>query len=595
MEEGRLMKGPFRPFAFRVDLADLKTDALGEVLDLGDVVHVEPAAAAALKQAQQQQQQQQQQQSGGGGGGGKQQQRKKGGAAVSELLGSLSDFVEGDAGGGGSRDPQQEATDALTQLQLASGGRELDLAVLMPRLAAAAQRVHLHLLQLLRRCSYSPEELRRQLMSQMERAEAVWAEQIAGTPLAAALMAAGRELEAAAAASASASQQAGREQQQQQQGGGDEEAPEGEAAAEGQEGSSGSADEPAAAPALPRCLDFAWQRQQVEAVVAALVPLMDRAGAESEREAAQLGAQLRWALEQLEQQPAAAASSSSSPEQPAAESGAPSSSPETTTATASSTSSSSSDGGDQQQPADRLRSLVSSAPPPALAVAFNQMDLDARRRLLEAAPEARVALNVRGVDLRAATEGQQSYSPARAAVSAIGANAAGSTGAEQLPEWPGQVPALVDAYGYEDVPRRLVDAVVEALRPLEEAAGQLERLLAVASGAASSSSSAAAAPATASSADVLSLREAAATYSTLLWAYDKVLQEQAAELAGEGAAPQPPSHNAQRRMMRILRELDPNGGSAVGRIGVGDGVWIGGGSVSSCPCLLEETRWVEAA
>ncbi len=544
IEGGGLMRGPFRPFAFTVDMADVRTDALGEPLDLGDVVHAEPAAAAAVKQQQRRQQErgrQQQQQKGKGKGGGA--------AAADDLLGSLSDFVEPGAGGGRKEGGQRqrggggaaggaagEPLDALSQLLLASDGREHDLALVMPRLAATAQRVHLHLLRLLRRCSYSPDELRRQLLARLDAAEAVWAEQVAGTPLEAALIAAARELEAQ------------QQQQQQQQGeegqqAGAPDAPEqpaeGEeapAAAEGgEEGAGGSGSSGSASSSMPRCLDFGWQRQQIDALVAALTPLMDRAGSEQERETARLGLQLQTHLQSL---------GSSGAQHP----------PEDASSSSSSSSSE-----------EALRALVAAAQPVLLVAAFNQLDLDGRRRLLDAAPDARVILNVRGVDLKGALDAAApAYSPARAAVSAIGANAAGASALRQLPEWPGAVPPLVDAFGFEDIPRKLLSRVVAALQPLEEAARDLDRLLATAAG--EPAAATAAATAGPSSADVTALVDAAACYSTLIWAYDKVLDGQAAELAGGEEPPAPPP-NAQRRMMRILRELDPRGGCALALAG----------------------------
>ncbi|KAI8464465.1 MAG: hypothetical protein J3K34DRAFT_491425 [Monoraphidium minutum] len=510
MEDGRLMAGPFSPFAFRVVLDDVFTDALGEPLDLGDVVHSEgPAPAAAAGAAAAADAARRRRGPGGGGGGGA--------AAGEDLLGSLSDFVDAggaaEAGASGSGGGGAAGGDALTSLQRAAGGQRHDLARVAPAVGAAAQRAHLQLLAQLRRLSYSPGELRRQLLAQVDAAEAAWAELVAGTPLEDALIAAARELEAAAAPAAAQQQEqaAGEEQEQQQQ---------------QEDGGGGEGKAAAAAAGLPRCVDFAWQRSQVEALVAAVGPLMAAAGEAGEREAAVLAAALREELRQLESQPPQAEQQQQEGQPPGGDAGA------------------------------ALRALVDGAPPRALAGAFNLLDQAARRALLAAAPAARAALNVRGADLKAAVSGDAPFSPSGAAVSAIGGGgaAAGAAGIEQLPEWPGQVPALVDAFGYADIPSGALDAALAALTPLEVAAAALEALLAAAAGGEGAGIEAGAG---AGGGDVRALREATAAYCTLGWAYDKVLDAQTAEVAGVDDPPPPPPPNAQRRLMRILRELDP--------------------------------------
>jgi hypothetical protein len=263
----------------------VRTDAAGEALDLGDLVQAAasgaplpgaaaaPAAAAATPGGQQRRRR-----GGGGGGGG-------GGGAADELLGSLSDFVSGGGGGGAAA----AAPDALTRLQLASGGREHDLRRVLPRLGAAAQRVHMRLLALMGRCSYCPDTLRAHLLAQVDAAEAAWASGAAGTLLGDALLAAARELEAArGVTSSSGDAEGGGEAAAAEEGADDADAA---AAAEGEEASSSGGG--GGGGALPRCLDFAWQRQQVEALVAALAPLMDRVGTESVREGARLAARLQ--------------------------------------------------------------------------------------------------------------------------------------------------------------------------------------------------------------------------------------------------------------------------------------------------------------
>jgi hypothetical protein len=182
-----------------------------------------------------------------------------------------------------------------------------------------------------------------------------------------------------------------------------------------------------------------------------------------------------------------------------------------------------------------LRDLVSEAPPEALAAAFNALELEQRRALLAAAPEARIPLNVRGIDLKAAVA-----SSADVAVSSIGDGDDGdstrgrgqATDLQQLPDWPGQAPRLVDAFGFQDIPGRLVARALAAAAPLEAAAAALDLLLGAAAGGRvgegdgegelAAAAAAAARPAGATSGDIAFVREAAAAYSTLLWAYDKV-------------------------------------------------------------------------
>jgi hypothetical protein len=115
---------------------------------------------------------------------------------------------------------------------------------------------------------------------------------------------------------------------------------------------------------------------QVDALVEAMRPLVEGAGLQPEREGAQLAAQLRQLLGQLEGSTAASSSGGS--------------------------------GGDSAQqgsseaasPSDALKSLCGGAQPEALSRAFNQLEFAQRRVLLQLVPEARVQLNVRGVDLK---------------------------------------------------------------------------------------------------------------------------------------------------------------------------------------------------
>ena len=558
VEEGRLMAGPLRAFAFNVDLDDVRLDgATGEPLDLGDIVHSTPAAARAAAAAAAEAAARRAQAGGGAGGdGGGQAAAAAAASAADSVIGSLADFLEG-GGGGASTDGGPAAAaaadadgdsgdDALSLLQRAARGQRHDLAVVAPRLAATAQRAHLALLRRLARAGYDADELRAQLLATLGAAEAAWRAHVAGTPLEAKLIAAARELEAAAGSS-------GQQQAEQQQEGGSM----AEAAADGEAEGAGSGEGGSAPQPLPRCLDFDWQRRQVEAAVAAAAPLIALAGDPAEREAARLALKLRRALAALEPQ---------QQQQP--------------------------EGGDQQQQqqqeqpaadaaAAELSALVEGAPPAALAAAFNALPLASRRRLLEAAPAARAALAVRGADLRAAVEG---FSPARAALSAItgssasAGNASGSGSGvggaasfgrlEQLPAWPGETPVLVDAFEYREVPRAALDAAVDALRPLAAAERQLSALLAAAAGGGGDAAGVDAAgglggAGSAGVAEVDALREAAGVYSTLCWAYDRAIDEQAALLAEtESGAPPPPPPNGQRRLMRVLRELDPNGARA---------------------------------
>jgi hypothetical protein len=184
-------------------------------------------------------------------------------------------------------------------------------------------------------------------------------------------------------------------------------------------------------------------------------------------------------------------------------------------------------------PAARLAALVESAPPGVLAASFALLGVAARRGLLKAVPGARAVLNQLGVDLRVAME-DVPYSPAQAALGAIrgagfagdaaaaGAGVAPRAGSQQLPQWPGAAPELVDVFGYEELPRAALDALLAALRPLEAAGADLARLLAAAAGEAQPGAGEAGAMGGVSSDDVAALREAAETYSTLIWAYDKV-------------------------------------------------------------------------
>ncbi|WIA08767.1 hypothetical protein OEZ85_008190 [Tetradesmus obliquus] len=157
-----------------------------------------------------------------------------------------------------------------------------------------------------------------------------------------------------------------------------------------------------------------------------------------------------------------------------------------------------------------------------------------------------------GTDLRAALAGSSSDAKAEDAAASLTAAAAAAPGL-----WPGQVPPVVDVWGYEEVPRQQLAALQKQLPPLQQLLSQLQAACADLGSSSSSSSSSSAAGVDA--ADMLALQNAAQVYSGLVWEYDKVLGEQAAAATGaaDGEAPPLPPQS-QRRLMRTLRALDGN-------------------------------------
>ena len=142
------------------------------------------------------------------------------------------------------------------------------------------------------------------------------------------------------------------------------------------------------------------------------------------------------------------------------------------------------------------------------------------------------------------------------------AGTAAATWQEDVPTWPGAVPALVDVFGFEELPKPQLQKLQKQLPALQAALHQLERLLPPQQ---QQPGDAAAVHANRRRRkremdlcwESERVRQAAEGYVTLNLAYDAAVDEQAAEAAGaDEAPPLPPA--AQRRMLRILRDLDPD-------------------------------------
>jgi hypothetical protein len=251
---------------------------------------------------------------------------------------------------------------------------------------------------------------------------------------------------------------------------------------EGDDAADGAA---AAGVGRPAWLDFSKQRQEVQQLLSMLAPLLQNAGPEQEREAGRLLAALKHALQEA---PAAAAAAAAAD----------------------------SEAGAEQQPgaAAGIAVLVKSADAATFAAAFNQLDVSRRQQLLDLMPEARILLNVQGTDLRAALSSSSSSSE-----QAVGA--ATSLLAAAAPAlWPGQVPPVVDVWGYEEVPKQQLAALQKQVAPLQQLLGQLQ---AACAGLGSSSSSGG--EEAVAAADMQALQRAAQVYSGLVWEYDKVSKQ----------------------------------------------------------------------
>jgi hypothetical protein len=383
-------------------------------------------------------------------------------SAAADGLGSLDDFLAPDIG---SSEPAAAAAaaasqpDALSSLSAAAGGQAADLAVLMPQLALTAQQLQLELLQLLQQHHYSIDELQRRLLQQIDVAEAYYNAHVAGTPLEQQLLAGQHKVKKAAAK-------------------------------KGDEAAESAAD---AAVVRPAWLDFGKQRQEVQQLLGVLAPLLQTAGPEQDREAGRLLVALKHALQE------AAAAATAAPAAATGEAGAEG----------------------QQQPeaagsdaAAGLCALVKSLDAAAFAAVFNQLDLSRRQQLLELVPEARITLNVQGTDLRAALSTSSSSSSEQANDAANPPVAAAA--APGL--WPGQVPPVVDVWGYEEVPKQQLAALQKQVAPLQQLLDQLQAAAASLGSSSSSSKSAAGVAA----ADMQALQQATQVYTGLVWEYDRV-------------------------------------------------------------------------
>jgi hypothetical protein len=250
----------------------------------------------------------------------------------------------------------------------------------------------------------------------------------------------------------------------------------GAADAAAQEGS-----EAAAAEAKPIYLDFDRQRQAVQQLVAKLEPLLAAAGPQHDRETGRLLVQLQQALQQQQQDTAAGAA------EPVA-------------------ASSNTEAAGEQQQQQGLSGLVEAADPVILAAAFNELSVQQRQQLLDSVPEARITLNVQGTDLRAALS-STSTSSSKAAPADSSSSSQG--------EWPGQVPTLVDLWGFQEVPRRHLAALQEALPELQQLLQGVGALSSMAGSSSSSSSKM-------SFDDIASVQQSVQVYSGLLLDYDEV-------------------------------------------------------------------------
>jgi hypothetical protein len=252
----------------------------------------------------------------------------------------------------------------------------------------------------------------------------------------------------------------------------------------------GEAAEGAADPAVvrPAWLDFDKQRQEVQQLLGVLAPLLQTAGPEQDREAGRLLAALKHALQEAAASPPAAAASEAEADQQQ----------------------------QQQQPeaAAGVSALVKSSA--AFAAAFNQLELSRRQQLLDLVPEARIALNVQGKDLRAALSSSSNQQAEDASASPAAAAAVPGL-------WPGQVPAVVDVWGYEEVPKQQLAALQKQVAPLQQVLDQLQAACADLDNSSSSSSKSAAGVA---AADMQALQQATQVYSGLVWEYDRVSKQQ---------------------------------------------------------------------
>jgi hypothetical protein len=387
-----------------------------------------------------------------------------------EGLGSLEDFLAPDGGSSSSQQTGAAAGDVSRADQAA------DLAVLMPHIAFTAQQLQLQLLQLLQTHHYSVAELQQRLLQQIGVAEAYYKTHIEGTPLQELLLAAG------SSSSTDTTQPAAAAADQQE---------EGEAAADGA----------AAAAAVPSFLNFDLQRQAVQQLTGLLEPLLAAAGPQAEREAGRLLVALQAALQQQQQPGASPAAAAADAGSEGAADAAPA--------------------GDQQQQ-QGLSELISSAAPATLVSAFNSLSVEQRQQLLDAVPSVRVTLNIQGTDLQAALSSSSSTDSSSSGKD--DSSAASSSSSSSSPgEWPGQVPNLVDVWGFDEVSRQDLSALLEALPTLQELLGQQGvGALAQLSGAAAPASSSSSSSGKMGAEDIAAVQQAVQVYSGLLVHYDLV-------------------------------------------------------------------------
>eukprot|EP00877_Chromochloris_zofingiensis_P009545 jgi/Chrzof1/4844/Cz15g01100.t1 len=539
---GKLLPGPLRPYAATVDLADVQLDAAtGMPLDLKAVAQAVAKEQAAAAKA--------------GRRRGKQKSADMVVPTPVSALGSLEDFMQQEeepeaqqqqgpssssSSGSSSRSSSSSSgydAERLTALD-ASG----DLTVILPQTALTAQRLQLQMLQLLQRFDYSADSLKQHLLAELDKAKAYYSLHIAGTPLEQHLLAQNPSSSSSSSNSSSSNSHSSSSSRERDN-----------AVVDAEEGGGDSNNE-----SKPLWLDFDKQQQQIEALVEALRPLMESDALQQYSAVLVAAAQLKQLMSQVPVDALLSAAATrpladSSPAQPTDTA--------TTTATTSQTAESLDQEQQQQQQQpnasasqnDELRALaafVESTDDTVLAQAFNQLELSQRSRLLELLPSVRVALNVTGVDLRAATSDAQ-YSGAAVQPYA----AAGSSQGLVIPTWPGQMPPLVDVFGYQEVPGKLLDSIVNALPGMEAAARQLHSVqLGCSEGEKQGREEGGVVM---SCEDLRGLRETLHTYQHVNWVYDRVLDEQAATAAGKNEPPalQP---QQQRRLARILQDLDPH-------------------------------------
>lgn len=98
--------------------------------------------------------------------------------------------------------------------------------------------------------------------------------------------------------------------------------------------------------------------------------------------------------------------------------------------------------------------------------------------------------------------------------------AAGSSQGLVIPTWPGQMPPLVDVFGYQEVPGKLLDSIVNALPGMEAAARQLHSVqLGCSEGEKQGREEGGVVM---SCEDLRGLRETLHTYQHVNWVYDRV-------------------------------------------------------------------------